>query len=94
MAGLFGDLSMDFILWLVAHGAEKEYVHVHSKEVAEIIGVSQQTMSRWTCELREGGWIERAAKTSKLKCDFKFTRQAIDDLDEMREILNGKRRVN
>jgi hypothetical protein len=51
MAGILGEITIDYILWLVAHGAEKEPVRVHTKALSELLMVSQQTVSRWNINL-------------------------------------------
>lgn len=55
----------EFLKHLAKIGAMRDHVHTSSSELAERLGVSQQTASRKILELLEGGWIERRLGTRK-----------------------------
>ena len=52
--------KFDAIFFLLRHGGAEHAVHISTTALAQEIGVSQQTASRWIMELEDEGLISRA----------------------------------
>jgi riboflavin kinase len=73
----------DVIFFLLRHGGAEHGIHLSTTALAEEIGVSQQTASRWLIELEDEGLIARA------RGGLKVTDACIDRCRTLYSLLRG-----
>ncbi len=82
--------SLDLLLVLFENGAGEEFVKISSSELAEKLGISQQSASRWLIELEKEGVVERVGR--KIKLSEKGSSELEKAFEVMREKFGSERK--
>lgn len=75
--------KFDVIFFLLRHGGAEHGVHISTTTLAEEIGVSQQTASRWIIELEDEGLI------SRVRGGIKVTDACVDRCRTIYSLMKG-----
>lgn len=97
LSGFMRKGGLDLLLELLKVGASGEFVKISSSELAGMLGISQQSASRWLIELEEEGLVERVGRkiklsekgSSELEKAFELLRESFGEGGERKLFFEG-----